>query len=153
LALLPKEPADSIFHDGAVSLSSTYALCFRGFFTMIWHPALTRMRAFRISAICVLVFLLAAIAGRAQAADLWVGGYALPVEVEAFCAACIRDAIYADTKLIADLEANPDVDEAFKGPIVLGARADVHRLRKTLGPGERISAAPCCYFRKPLYVR
>jgi hypothetical protein len=55
--------------------------------------------------------------------------------------------------LIAHLEANPDVDEAFKGPIVLAARADVHRLRKILGPGERISAAPCCYFRKRLYVR
>ena len=63
------------------------------------------------------------------------------------------DAIYADTKLIAHLEANPDIDEAFKGPIILAARADVHRLRKILGPGEPISAAPCCYFRKRLYVR
>jgi hypothetical protein len=68
-------------------------------------------------------------------------------------APAIRDDIYADTKLIAHLEANPDIDEAFKGPIILAARADVHCLRKILGPGERISAAPCCYFRKRLYVR
>jgi hypothetical protein len=119
---------------------------------MIWRLTLTRMRAFRISAICLVVSLI--VIGRStQAADLWVAGYAPPVEVEVFCAACIRDAIYADTKLIAHLEANPDIDEAFKGPIVLAARADVHRLRKILGPGERISAAPCCYFRKRLYVR
>ena len=154
MALLPKETAEFIFQDEAVSLSSTYALCFRGFFTMIrQHPALTRIWAFRISAVCLLVLALTVIGRRAVAADLWVGAYAPPLEVEVFCAACIRDAIYADTKLIAHLEANPDVDEAFKGPIVLAARADVHRLRKILGPGERISAAPCCYFRKRLYVR
>ncbi len=88
-----------------------------------------------------------------EAADLWVGAYAPPVEVEALCSSCIRDDVYADIKLIAHLEANPDIDEAFKGPIILAARADVHRLRKILGPGERISASPCCYFRKRLYVR
>ena len=91
--------------------------------------------------------------GDAEAADLWVGGYAPPGEVEVFCSSCIRDGVYGDTKLIAHLEANPDIDEAFQGPIILAARADVHRLRKILGPGERISAAPCCYFRKRLYVR
>src|SRR6266704_5765179 len=71
-----------------------------------------------------------------EAADLWVGAYAPPVEVEALCSSCIRDAVYADTKLIAHLEANPDIDEAFKGPIILAARADVHRLRKILGPEQ-----------------
>jgi hypothetical protein len=115
--------------------------------------SLTRTRAFRISAVGLLMLALTVIGRPAEAADLWVGGYAPLVEVEPFCAECIRDAIYADTKLIAHLEANPDVDEAFKGPIVLAARADVHRLRKILGPGERIRAAPCCYFRKRLYVR
>jgi len=66
----------------------------------------------------------------------WVGAYAPPPSVEVFCAECIRDAIYADTKLIAHLEANPDIDEAFKGPIVLAARADVHRLRKNTSAGR-----------------
>ncbi len=32
------------------------------------------------------------------------------------CYWCIRDAIYADVKLINHLEANPDVDEAREGP-------------------------------------
>jgi len=90
------------------------------------------------------VLALTVIGRPAEAADLWAGGYAPLVEVEAFCSSCIRDTIYADTKLIAHLEANPDIDEAFKGPIILAARADVHRLRKNVGPGERISAAPCC---------
>ena len=94
----------------------------------------------------------------AQAADLWRGGYSAavvyaPPIFEPFCAACIRDAIYANTRLIAHLEANPDVDEAFKGPIVLNARADIHYWRRVLGPGVRISAAPCCYSRKRMYVR
>jgi hypothetical protein len=125
---------------------------FAVFFIMIRRLALTRIRACRISAICLVVSL--TMIGRpTQAADLWVGGYAPPPSVEVFCAECIRDAIYADTKLIAHLEANPDVDEAFKGPIVLAARADVHRLRNMLGPRELISAGPCCYFRKRLYVR
>ena len=66
---------------------------------------------------------------------------------------CIRDAIYVDTKLIAHLEANPDVDEADKAPWILGARADVHYLRRILGPVETITVAPCCYWRKRLYVR
>jgi len=74
--------------------------------------------------------------GDAEAADLWVGGYAPPGEVEVFCSSCIRDGVYGDTKLIAHLEANPDIDEAFKGPIILAARADVHRLRKILGPEQ-----------------
>jgi hypothetical protein len=113
-----------------------------------------------IGAFCVAVllasFVLASFGAPVRAADLWRRLYpAAPAvyPVEVFCAACIRDAIYADTKLIAHLEANPDVDEAFKGPIILGARADVHYLRRILGPGERISAAPCCYSRKRLYVR
>ena len=117
------------------------------------HPASTRIWAFRISAVCLLVLALTAIGRPAETADLWVAGYSPPPSVEVFCAECIRDDIHADTKLIAHLEANPDIDEAFKGPIILAARADVHRLRKILGPGERISAAPCCYFRKRLYVR
>jgi len=75
---------------------------FAVFFTMIRrHPALTRIWAFRISAVCLLVLALTVIGRPAAAADLWVGAYAPPVEVEAFCSSCIRDDIYADTKLIA----------------------------------------------------
>jgi hypothetical protein len=115
-------------------------------------------RAF-VSAIGVL---LVSIATPAEPADLWRGAharhavYAPPVvygEPEPLCFWCIRDAIYADTKLVAHLEANPDVDDADKAPWILGAHADVRRLRRILGPVETVSVAPCCYFRKRLYVR
>jgi hypothetical protein len=69
------------------------------------------------------------------------------------CYWCIRDAIYADTKLINHLEANPDIDDAAKGPQIVAARADIHRLRVLLGPVQPWYPGPCCYARRPLYVR
>ncbi len=69
------------------------------------------------------------------------------------CYWCIRDAIYADISLIDRLEADPDIDEGVKGPQIVGARADIHRLRAILGPVEDTGAEPCCYSRKPLYIR
>jgi hypothetical protein len=117
----------------------------------------------RFVSICVLCFAasLAAIVAPAQAADLWRGTHAqrsvyAPVvygPAEPLCYWCIRDAIYVDTKRIAHLEANPDVDEADKAPWILGARVDIHHLRRILGPVETVSVAPCCYWRKRLYVR
>jgi hypothetical protein len=99
---------------------------------------------------------LTAIATPSEAADLRTA-HARPIVYapppEPLCYWCIRDAIYVDTKLIAHLEANPDVDEADKAPWILGARADVHYLRRVLGPVESVSVAPCCYWRKRLYVR
>ena len=74
-------------------------------------------------------------------------------QIDATCYQCIRDAIYADVKLIDRLEANPDVDEGVKGPQIVAARADIHRLRKILGPVEDQGTEPCCYTRKPLYIR
>src|SRR6204780_4910541 len=77
---------------------------------------------------------------------------------------CTRDAIYAQFKLIARLEANPDIDEGVKGPLITAARAEIHRLRSTISdPPPHAWAtiasplpqrpAPCCYTRKPLYLR
>jgi hypothetical protein len=77
---------------------------------------------------------------------------------------CTRDAIYAQFKLIARPEADPDVDEGVKGPLITAARAEIHRLRATISdPPPRAWAtiesplperpAPCCYARKPLYLR
>ena len=120
------------------------------------------MRALGFLVLSLTAMSLMALAAPAQAADLWRGAharriaYAPPVvygPAEPLCYWCIRDAIYVDTKLIAHLEANPDVDEADKAPWILGARADVHYLRSILGPVETITVAPCCYSRKPLYVR
>jgi hypothetical protein len=65
----------------------------------------------------------------------------------------IRDAIYARVNLIAHLEANPEIDDAVRGPLITTARVEIHRLRAMLGPPPAESFAPCCYARKPLYVR
>jgi hypothetical protein len=72
---------------------------------------------------------------------------------EPLCYWCIRDAIYADISLIDRLEANPDVDDGLKGPQITAARADIHRLRRLLGPLVQEGPTPCCYSRRPLYVR
>ena len=77
---------------------------------------------------------------------------------------CTRDAIYAQFKLIARLEADPDVDEGVKGPLITAARAEIHRLRSTIdlppphawatiGSPLREGQTPCCYTRKSLYLR
>jgi hypothetical protein len=75
------------------------------------------------------------------------------VQGEPLCYWCIRDAIYADISLIDHLEANPDIDDSVKGPQIAAARADIHRLRKLLGPIQDTGAQPCCYARKPLVIR
>jgi hypothetical protein len=69
------------------------------------------------------------------------------------CYFCIRDAMYEDVKLINHEEANPDIDEGVKGPEIVAARADIHRLRALLGPLVQSGTEPCCYSRQPLYIR
>jgi hypothetical protein len=96
-----------------------------------------------LSVCAMLVF--AGVAPPAAADGVW--------PAEATCYWCIRDAIYDNLKLIAHREANPDVDEAVKGPEIIAARADIHRLRKMLGPLQSDGTEPCCYSRRPLYVR
>jgi hypothetical protein len=71
----------------------------------------------------------------------------------AICYGCGSDTIYGLTNLIAYLEANPDVDDGFKGPIVNKARAKIRRLRAALVPLPSVTVTPCCYSRKPLYIR
>ncbi len=64
-----------------------------------------------------------------------------------------RDAIYELTKLIALLEAKPDVDEAIKGPQITAARAEIRVLQKSLGRPEWDWATPCCYTRRRIHIR
>jgi len=89
-------------------------------------------------------FVLCGIAAPAVAGELW--------QAETPCYWCVRDAVYDDLALIARLEANPDLDEGFKGPQITAARAAVHRLRATLGPLQQTGTEPCCYSRRPLYI-
>ncbi len=98
----------------------------------------------RIVSLCA-VFVLFGIVSPARAGD-----FLQPV---APCYWCIRDAIYDDASVIAHREANPDIDEAVKGPEITAARADIHRLRAMLGPPVPARPEPCCYARQPLHIR
>ena len=102
------------------------------------------------------VVLLALAAMPARAGDFWACS-----DTDYWCT---RDAIYRQWKLIARLEANPDIDEGVKGPAIVAARAEINRLRATLheppprdwatiASPQRAWALPCCYARRPLYIR
>jgi hypothetical protein len=69
------------------------------------------------------------------------------------CYGCNDSTIYGLTTLIAYLEANPDVDDGYKGPIITAAHAKILRLRAELMPIRPTSPTPCCYRRKPIYIR
>ena len=111
----------------------------------------------RLVSFCVVLgFAFAAAPAPARAGDFWA------CTDTAYW--CTRDAIYAQFRRIARLEADPDIDEGVKGPLITAARAEIHRLRATISePPPRAWAtiasplperpAPCCYKRKPLYLR
>jgi hypothetical protein len=91
------------------------------------------------------LFALASTASPVMAGDI--------TPIDASCYWCVRDAIYADVALINHLEGNPDIDDAIKGPQIFSARADIHRLRALLGPLNIEGPEPCCYARKPMFIR
>jgi hypothetical protein len=64
-----------------------------------------------------------------------------------------RAAIYELENRIAFLEADPEIDDGYKGPIITQARADIWRLRESLRPERWRWAYPCCYSRKPIHIR
>ena len=55
--------------------------------------------------------------------------------------------------LIALLEANPRTDDGYRAPIISRARSDIRRLHAQMPPAQWQWTEPCCYSRKPLYVR
>jgi len=61
--------------------------------------------------------------------------------------------IYALQNEIALLQAKPEADDDFKAPIIARARADILRLRATIEPAQWRWPAPCCYSRRPIYLR
>lgn len=76
-----------------------------------------------------------------------------PMQTEYPCYGCIRDGIYADIGLIDRLEADPAIDDGVRAPQIAAARADIQRLRGWLGPVVQHGTEPCCYSRRPLYIR
>jgi hypothetical protein len=111
-------------------------------------------RVFVLSGFLVVLAMNWGIGSPVAAADLQVPVAIAGMEqTEPLCHGCVRDGIYADISLIDHLEANPEIDDGIKGPQIVAARADVHRLRRLLGPVEQRGTEPCCYSRRPLYIR
>jgi hypothetical protein len=65
----------------------------------------------------------------------------------------IHAAIYALENRIAYLEADPEIDDGYKAPVIVKARADIVGLRATLRPAHWRWASPCCYSRRPIRIR
>ena len=101
-----------------------------------------------------IALLLAAFVSPAAAGDYAAGDYeeqAAAFESEAGRA--VHATIYDATNMIALLEANPRTDDGYRAPIIARARADIMRLRMLLPPAQWRWTEPCCYSRKPLYIR
>jgi hypothetical protein len=64
----------------------------------------------------------------------------------------IHYGIYRLNNRGAYLEANPEIDEAYKAPIITGNRADIRALQATLDPPRWKWGAPCCYGRKHIHI-
>ncbi len=62
-------------------------------------------------------------------------------------------AIYHMQNHIAFLQANPNVDDADKGPVIDHLHRKVLRIRAAVGPRWPHWPTPCCYSRKPIYIR
>jgi hypothetical protein len=65
----------------------------------------------------------------------------------------IHYGIYRLNNRIAYLEANPEIDDGYKGPIISQNRADIRGLQATLDPPRWRWASPCCYGRRPIRIR
>ena len=64
-----------------------------------------------------------------------------------------HQAVYELGNDIALLEADPEADDGYKAPVITRARADMRKLRATLPAAEWRWTSPCCYSRRPIYVR
>lgn len=91
-------------------------------------------------------FLLACIASPALAAEHWQRHHSADWRAT-------HDAIYELENRIAFLEADPEMDDGYKAPLIGRARADIVRLRRGLRRAQWRWTSPCCYSRKPIYVR
>jgi hypothetical protein len=65
----------------------------------------------------------------------------------------VDGAIYQLNNRIAFLEADPDIDDGYKGPIISGVRRDIRRLNGTLRAARWEWPTPCCYGRRPIHIR
>jgi hypothetical protein len=92
--------------------------------------------------------LLAASVSPANAQDYWYGYWRHSRHWR-----IVDGAIYELNNRIAFLEANPEIDDGYKGRIISRARSDIRRLNATLYPAQWEWPSPCCYGRKPIHIR
>jgi hypothetical protein len=61
--------------------------------------------------------------------------------------------IYELENRIALLEADPQMDDGFRAPIIEAARRQIRRLQANLAPAYWRWTYPCCYGRRPIHIR
>ena len=61
--------------------------------------------------------------------------------------------IYELENRIARLEADPQMDDGYRAPIVEAARREIRRLQASLAPAHWRWTDPCCYSRRPIHIR
>jgi len=91
-------------------------------------------------------FLLAFGVSPAAAEPFWDGGYGEDW-------AATHAAIYQLENRIAFLQADPEIDDGYKAPIIGKTRAEILQLRATLPAPHWRWATPCCYSRRPIHIR
>ena len=89
---------------------------------------------------------------------LWLAFAASPARAGCFelsdqCWSDAHHAIYRKHNAIAFLEANPAVDDGDKGPVITYLHHKILRIRSAIGPRWPHWPVPCCYSRRPIYIR
>ncbi len=64
-----------------------------------------------------------------------------------------HEALYRLEHNIALLQADPAVDDGYKAPAMTHQGAKVRQLHAALPPAHWRWTSPCCYGRKPIYIR
>ena len=82
----------------------------------------------------------------ARAQDAWYFGHDWQWQAA-------HQAIYDLGNRIAYLQADPEIDDGYKGPIISAAHAEMLRLRAELPPAHWRWSVPCCYSRRPIHIR
>jgi len=71
----------------------------------------------------------------------------------AHCWGRAHHAIYHMENRIAFLEANPNADDGYKGPVIDTLHRKILRIRAAIEPRWPHWPTPCCYSRRPIFIR
>jgi hypothetical protein len=61
--------------------------------------------------------------------------------------------IYELENRIARLEADPQMDDGYRAPVVAAARREIRRLQAAIPAAHWRWTDPCCYSRRPIHIR